>query len=349
MSPMPALAQAQLTAADIQRLQDSAFDATTDLGRLRQRDARLAESLERELDDLRDEVIYLKVKMRKTGATRAEYSDLRDRIDQLRSQIRGDAAPASSSSSRTPVADERISPTEIPVGTEFDVRLQSRLNSGTARVEDRFDATTIVPYERNGRVLVPAGSVMRGVVNAVTPASRGVNRKGELTLVFDRFSIDGRTYSVRATVHAGVAGRGRCRPRRSRCGRRRDSSAPFSAGLAAHLPGFSSAAAGQSQRPRAMKSISRRAPCCGSGSTRRWMWLSNVGRVRIVGRVGTQRISQSPNLPISQSSSLRGDLFHCFARGFDGLVDVARGVRGSTGTTLRIARAAGRCRARACP
>jgi hypothetical protein len=206
MPTMPALAQSQVTSADIQRLQDSVFDATTDMAGLRQRDARLAESLERELDDLRDEVIYLKVKLRKTGATRAEYSDLRDRIDRLRSQARGDAVPASSSSSRRPVVDERLSATEIPVGTEFDVRLQSRLNSGTARVEDRFDATTIVAYERNGRMLVPAGSVMRGVVNSVTPASRGVNRKGELTLVFDRFSIEGRTYSIRATVMQALQG-----------------------------------------------------------------------------------------------------------------------------------------------
>jgi hypothetical protein len=204
--PLSAVAQAQLTAADIQRLQDNVFDAAADVTRLRQRDAQLAESLERDLDDLRDEVIYLKVKMRKSGATRAEYSDLRDRIDRLRTQARGEPAPASSSTSRRPVADERLSPTEIPVGTEFDVRLQSRLNSGTARVEDRFDATTIVPYERNGRMLVPAGSVMRGVVNSVTPASRGVNRKGELTLVFDRFSIDGRTYSIRATVLQALQG-----------------------------------------------------------------------------------------------------------------------------------------------
>jgi hypothetical protein len=206
MSPLPALAQAsQLTSADIQRLQDNVFDAATDVSRLRQRDARLADSLSSELDELRDEVIYLKVKMRKTGASRAEYAELRDRIDQLRSQARGDAAPASTSS-RRPVVDERLSPTEIPVGTEFDVRLQSRLNSGTARVEDRFDATTIVLYERNNRVLVPAGSVMRGVVNSVTPASRGVNRKGELTLIFDRFSIDGRTYSIRATVMQALQG-----------------------------------------------------------------------------------------------------------------------------------------------
>jgi hypothetical protein len=206
MSPLPSLAQAQLTSEDIQRLQDTVFDAAADVARLRQRDARLADSLERELDDLRDEVIYLKVKLRKSGATRAEYTDLRDRIDRLRSQARGEPAPAASSSTPGAPVAVPLSPTEIPVGTEFDVRLQSRLNSGTARVEDRFDTTTIVPYERNGRVLVPAGSVLRGVVNAVTPASRGVNRKGELTLVFDRFTIEGRTYSARATVMQALQG-----------------------------------------------------------------------------------------------------------------------------------------------
>ena len=202
---VPATAQTQLTPADIQRLQDSVYDASGDLSKLRDRDARLAESLQRELDDLRDEVIYLKVKLRKeTRVPRAEYTDLRDRIDRLRSEARGEPARASSAGSS--VNDARISATEIPVGTEFDVRLQSRLNSGTARVEDRFDATTMVPYERNGRVLVPAGSVLRGVVNSVTPASRGVNRRGELTLVFDRFTIDGRTYSVRATVMQALQG-----------------------------------------------------------------------------------------------------------------------------------------------
>jgi hypothetical protein len=197
-------AQNQVTADDIQRLQDSVYDAGTDLGRLRDRDPRAYESLQRDLDDLRDEVVYLKVKLRKESkVSRTEYTDLRDRIDRLRTEARGEPARASST---RPVDDSRVGPTEVPVGTEFDVRLQSRLNSGTARVEDRFDATTIVPYERNGRMLVPAGSVLRGVVNSVTPATRGINRKGELTLVFDRFSIQGRTYSVRATVLQALQG-----------------------------------------------------------------------------------------------------------------------------------------------
>jgi hypothetical protein len=213
-----AFAQGQVTAADIQRLQDSAFDASSDISRTRARDARLADSLDRELADLRDEVIYLKVKLRKeSNVSRAEYTDLRDRIDRLRNEARGEPARAAAESrpSVAPLpppppapAATPTSPTEIPVGTEFDVRLQSRLNSGTARVEDRFDATTLVAYERNGRVLAPAGSVMRGIVNAVTPASRGLSRRGELVLVFDRFTISGRTYSVRATVMQALQGEG---------------------------------------------------------------------------------------------------------------------------------------------
>jgi hypothetical protein len=184
-------------------LQDNVYDASTDVSRLRDRDARLADSLQRDLDDVRDEVIYLKVKLKKESKVpRAEYVDLRDRIDQLRTQARGDAA--SSTRSTRGAAEPPSNPNEIPVGTEFDVRLQTRLNSGTARVEDRFDATTIAPYERSGRVLAPAGSVMRGVVNSVTPAGRGLDRKGSMTLHFDRMTISGRTYSIRATVIGAI-------------------------------------------------------------------------------------------------------------------------------------------------
>src|SRR5262245_32915816 len=194
-SAIPVVAQTPVTAADIQRLQDDAYDAGRDVASVRDRDARLADSLQAQLDDLRDEVIYLKVKLRKeSNVTRAEYTSLRDRIDRLRQQTRPEPVRSS------------VSPTEIPVGTEFEVRLQTRLNSGTAKVEDRFDATTLSPFEKNGKVLVPAGSVMRGVVNSVTPASRGLSRKGSMTLLFDRFSIDGRTYSIRATVTQAIEG-----------------------------------------------------------------------------------------------------------------------------------------------
>ncbi|MCC7418036.1 MAG: hypothetical protein IT176_12940 [Acidobacteria bacterium] len=203
-SVVPAAAQAAVTTADIQRLQDAVYDAGRDVAAARARDARLADSLQAQLDDLRDEVVYLKVKLRKEPTvSRAEYSDLRDRIDQVRNQAQPEPPRAAAP---PPAPAAQVSATEIPVGTEFEVRLQTRLNSGTAVAEDRFDATTLAAYERNGRVLVPAGSVMRGVVSSVTPATRGLERKGSLTLLFDRFSIDGRTYSLRATVIEALQG-----------------------------------------------------------------------------------------------------------------------------------------------
>jgi hypothetical protein len=84
----------------------------------------------------------------------------------------------------------------VPAGQELDVRLQSTLSSETATVEQRFDATTVVDLVQDGRVLIPAGAVVHGVVSNVKPAGR-VERTGSLTLSFDRMTINGRDYPVR--------------------------------------------------------------------------------------------------------------------------------------------------------
>ena len=64
----PAIAQQSVSTNDIQRLQDQVFQASGDVSRLRSTDSSLASRLETELDELRDEVIYLKVKLRKEGS-----------------------------------------------------------------------------------------------------------------------------------------------------------------------------------------------------------------------------------------------------------------------------------------
>jgi hypothetical protein len=262
---VPAAAQqtAAVTQTDIQRLQDSVYLADRDVSQARSRDAARATQLQSELDDLRDEVVYLKVKLRKEGTlARSEYGDLRDRIDNLRSRARGESAapvssssssstssasssaaplpprpsapasPASSaSSSSTPSAPTSASPTsasptsasatssrsstatapagsvEIPVGTEIDTRLQNALNSGTNQVEDRFEATTLVDVSVNGRVVIPAGSVMRGVITNVEPATR-TNRTARLTVSFDQVTVDGTAYPIRGTVSQAIEGEG---------------------------------------------------------------------------------------------------------------------------------------------
>ena len=220
----PAVAQQSVTQADIQRLQDNVFQTERDINQMPTRDSARVAQLRDDLDDLRDEVIYLKVKLRKDrNVTRAEYADLRDRIEEVRSRIRGDAssrstaappAPAVSTPPPAPApAATRTQPqttggaNEIPAGTELDVRLQNSLNSGTAQVEDRFEGTTLVDLNVNGRVVIPAGSVMRGVVTAVEPGTR-TNRTAKMTVSFDQVTVNGRAYPMRGTVTEALKGEG---------------------------------------------------------------------------------------------------------------------------------------------
>ena len=215
----PAAAQQSVTQADIQRLEDNVAQAQREISRLPASDTR-ASRLRDELDDLRDEVIYLRVKLRKERTvTRAEYADVRDSIEDVRSRARGDAPPRSSSAQPAPPASTPApastrsqpqntgSQNEVPSGTELDVRLQNSLNSGTAQVEDRFEGTTLVDLNVNGRVLIPAGSVMRGVVTSVEPGTR-TNRTAKMTVSFDQVTVNGRAYPMRATVTEAIKGDG---------------------------------------------------------------------------------------------------------------------------------------------
>jgi hypothetical protein len=222
-APAAAQQNVTVTASDIQRLQDNVFLADRDVAQLRGRDSARATELQTELDDLRDEVVYLKVKLRKERAlARTEYADVRDRIEDLRTRARTGSANASTlppatstttSNQGTPPASTTGSTTtrstsiEIPAGTEVDVRLQNSLNSGTAQVEDRFEGTTLVDLNVNGRIVIPAGSVMRGVVTAVEPATR-TNRTARMTVSFDQVAVDGRTYPLRGTVTQAIEGEG---------------------------------------------------------------------------------------------------------------------------------------------
>src|SRR5262245_33672888 len=226
----PAIAQqnySQVSQADIQRLQDSATQAANEVQQLRTRDAARATQLQTQLDDVRDEVIYLKVKLRKEGSLqRSEYAGVRDRLDDLRSQATATGSNASTNTTTTtpassnraaapataPAAARASTPAaaggvEVPAGTEMDVRLTNNLNSGTTQVEDRFEGTTLVDLIINGRTVIPAGAVMRGVVSSVEPATR-TNRTAKMTVSFDQVTVNGRAYPIRGTVTQAIQGEG---------------------------------------------------------------------------------------------------------------------------------------------
>src|SRR5262245_48243033 len=229
-APAAARQSQNVTQADIQRLQDNVYLADRDLSQLRSRDAARATQLQAELDDLRDEVVYLRVKLRKERSlARSEYSDVRDRIEDVRSRARGESSVASNPAAGTTTSNRGLgtgtgstastaarpgtttaaqgTTVEVPSGTEVDVRLQTALNSGTAQVEDRFEGTTLVDLNINGRTVIPAGSVMRGVVTAVESAGR-VNRTARMTVSFDQVTVNGRAYPIRGTVTQAIEGEG---------------------------------------------------------------------------------------------------------------------------------------------
>jgi hypothetical protein len=220
-----------VTATDIQRLQDQVYDASNEVSRLRSRDQSLADRLQNQLDDVRDEVIYLRVKMRKEGSvSRNDYNDVRRRVDAIRSEARGESARqgsgtfgggsgsgygAGTSGSGTyggttdqpPRANAPARRNEVPAGQEIDVRLERELSSDSAQVEDRFNATTVVDLYQGNDVLIPAGSTLRGVVSSVSKATR-TDRKGSLTVAFDQVTIRGRSYPIRATVTQAIESEG---------------------------------------------------------------------------------------------------------------------------------------------
>jgi TolA-binding protein len=199
-----AWAQAPATEADVNRLESSASEVAKLAVALKSTDPTRAADVEKQLATLREEIVYLRVKLRRDGVTRAEYSEVRDRLETLRVRAAGDKVTAQPMVEDDPVTPGRI--WTVAVGTELDVRLQTALNSGTAKMEQRFEATTLVDLEMGGTVVLPAGTIVRGFVGSVRPATR-TTRQGSLTLSFDEVVLPSGPARMRATVTKALDGK----------------------------------------------------------------------------------------------------------------------------------------------
>jgi hypothetical protein len=79
-----------------------------------------------------------------------------------------------------------VVPKTFPVqsGTRIRVRMNETLSSKTARVGDRFTTNVTEPvYSNTGVLVIPAGSVVTGRVDTVTPAAKG-GRTGRIGVSF---------------------------------------------------------------------------------------------------------------------------------------------------------------------
>lgn len=167
-----------------------------------------------ELSEIRDELGYLRVKQRRGDTiTRTERQRLSERLDRFMSRISSGRTSSNElyRGDRSGIRNERIGSShgrlEIPSGSEVDVRLTTALTSDTAQVEDRVEATTMIDLYRGSDLLIPSGSVLAGWVTSVDRASR-TDRKGTLTVEFNRLHINGRTYDTRAYVTQALESEG---------------------------------------------------------------------------------------------------------------------------------------------
>lgn len=88
----------------------------------------------------------------------------------------------------------------VPRGTVMNVRLNETLSARRSSVGERFTARVITPLvTTGGQTVVPAGSIVSGVVTGVDPSTR----RGDVAAIrvnFDRLQVGGRTYPFSANV-----------------------------------------------------------------------------------------------------------------------------------------------------
>jgi hypothetical protein len=184
---------------DLQRLQEDLTNLDEELQALETGDE-TADTFRQRAEEIREETIYLKVKMRRhqrdggsgSGVAYDEVEDLRREIADLRRDLERSFGPGE---------DERPGRGDpsLPEGSELHLRLDQALSSRTARREDRFDASLARPVRAGGRTLLPAGTRVRGIVRFVEPAQRP-SKGGQLELDFDALYLDRTRLDLRTRV-----------------------------------------------------------------------------------------------------------------------------------------------------
>ena len=95
----------------------------------------------------------------------------------------------------------------FPVGAQFNVVLQTPLNSATTKQDQRFDTGSLEDWKIKDQVVVPIGTTVKGFVSSVRASNRPVQESqvkgmGTLTLSFDELVLGDRSIKIRASVLA---------------------------------------------------------------------------------------------------------------------------------------------------
>ena len=79
---------------------------------------------------------------------------------------------------------------DVPVGTEIQIRLKTKLSTVNARPKDPVEAVVIAPVMVGGQFVIPTGAAVRGTVEKVTPSTKP-DERAVLLLAFTELEIGG--------------------------------------------------------------------------------------------------------------------------------------------------------------
>jgi hypothetical protein len=146
------------------------------------------------LDELRDEVGYLRVSLKRgLPVPEAEFRRVEERLAVVREGVRR----ADANTERSAVVDAL----EVPVGATLELRLRDSLSSAIeAGVAHRFYGTTVADVRAGGQVVIPAGSIVAGTATLALQDGRPA-----LVVALREISVSDRTYVVQLRL-TGLAG-----------------------------------------------------------------------------------------------------------------------------------------------
>ncbi|MBZ5619362.1 MAG: LssY C-terminal domain-containing protein [Acidobacteriia bacterium] len=90
---------------------------------------------------------------------------------------------------------------DVPVGTEIQVRLKTKVSTQNARGQDPVEAVVIAPVMEGSQYLIPAGAMVRGIVEKATQSAKAEERS-VLVLSFTEIEIDGAKLKLAVQVAA---------------------------------------------------------------------------------------------------------------------------------------------------
>jgi hypothetical protein len=202
-APVPGQTAEPASYQDLRDLEYELQNLDESLRNVDTRDPRHRDLQER-VDRLRDDVTRLERQIREyressgegTGATRDEVSRLRREASTLQRDI---TRSVSITADPRPAAAELPGDARVPQGTEIEASLERPVSSATARTEDRVSATVSTPVSVDGRVVIPAGTRVEGVVHAAEPAQRP-SKGGRVELQFDHLVVDNQRVPIDARL-----------------------------------------------------------------------------------------------------------------------------------------------------